>query len=230
MNEQTLIFGPESHLVGTVTLPTARMAGHANTMALLTNAGVIPRIGPHRLNVLLARHLAELGIATMRFDMSGLGESRRSGSRRSTGEQFVADTRSAMDVAQARFGAERFFMVGFCSGGDVANLVAQEDERLRAIVLWDSYVYPTRKAKLIGLMHRLKQNSFGTLVRKGLRRAARLARPPDKGSETAPAALAPTIFGRSQMPPRDDFGRGIRGLVDRGVEVFFLYSGGEPRW
>ena len=199
-------------------------------MALLTNAGVIPRIGPHRLNVLLARHFAAMGIATMRFDMSGLGDSRRSGSRRSTGEQFVADTRSAMDLAQAHFGAERFFMVGFCSGGDVANLVAHEDERLRAIVLWDSYVYPTRRAKLIGLVHRLRRHSLRTLARKCLQRAGRLASPARKEPGSAEVILAPSIFGRTQMPSRDDFGRRIRALVDRGVEVFFLYSGGEPEW
>lgn len=230
MNEQTLIFGPENHLVGTVTLPAAARPGHARTMALLTNAGVIPRIGPHRLNVLLARHFAAMGIATIRFDMSGLGDSRRSGSRRSTGEQFVADTRAAMDLAQGRFGVDRFFMVGFCSGGDVANLVAHEDDRLRAIVLWDSYVYPTRKARWIGLAHRLGQHSPASLARKGLQRALRGVRPPANEEGAAAAVLAPTIFGRSQMPPRDDFGQRIRGLVDRGVEVFFLYSGGEPCW
>jgi dienelactone hydrolase len=230
MNEQTLTFGPENHLVGTVTLPATAMPGHVHTMALLTNAGVIPRIGPHRLNVLLARHFAAMGIATMRFDMSGLGDSRRSGSRLSTGEQFVADTRSAMDLAQARFGAVRFFMIGFCSGGDVANLVAHEDDRLRAIVLWDSYVYPTWKAKLIGLVHRLQQQTLGTLARKGLQRAVRRIRPAAQEPGSVPVAQAPSIFGRTQMPPRDDFGRRIRALVDRGVEVFFLYSGGEPRW
>lgn len=231
MNEQTLIFGSENHLVGTVTLPAAPMAGHADTMALLTNAGVIPRIGPHRLNVLLARHFAQMGIATMRFDMSGLGDSRRSGSRRSTGEQFVVDTRSAMDLAQSRFGAKRFFMVGFCSGGDVANLVAHEDDRLRAIVLWDSYVYPTRKAKLLGFVHRLRRHSVPTLARKAVQRVVRVARPAPKQERAGvAAALAPSIFGRTQMPPRDEFGQRIRSLVDRGVEVFFLYSGGEPEW
>ena len=229
MNEQTLIFGADKHLVGTVTLPAQAKPGHAGTMALLTNAGVIPRIGPHRLNVKLARRFAELGIATLRFDLSGLGDSRRSSSRRSTADQFTSDTRCAMDLAQATFGAERFFAVGFCSGGDVAHVTALEDERLRAIVMWDSYVYPTREAKLRGLLHRLRCNKPGALVQKALKRLSGGGQAAG-GAPDAQPTLGPTIFGRSAMPPRDQFGRRIRTLVDRGVEMLFLYSGGEPLW
>ena len=229
MNEQTLIFGPENHLVGTVTLPTEVKAGHTRTMALLTNAGVIPRIGPHRLNVRLARRFAEMGIATLRFDMSGLGDSRRSGSRRPTGDQFVVDTRSAMDLAQSKFGCDQFFMVGFCSGGDVAHLVAQEDARLRAIVMWDSYVYPTRKAKLRGFIHRLRRHTLASAAQKVAQRLAAPRKRPEASSDSQ-APEGPSIFGRTRMPARDDFGQRIRTLVDRGVEVLFLYSGGEPEW
>jgi pimeloyl-ACP methyl ester carboxylesterase len=228
MLEETLIFGSDRHLVGTVTLPAQAKPGHAGTMALLTNAGVIPRIGPHRLNVKLARRFAEIGIATLRFDLSGLGDSRRSSSRRSTVEQFTFDTRCAMDLAQAKFGAERFFVVGFCSGGDVAHVTALEDERLRAIVMWDSYVYPTREAKLRGLLHRLRCKKPGELIQKALQRVTGAGSA--SGTPDTPPSPGPTIFGRSAMPPRDEFGQRVRTLVDRGVEMLFLYSGGEPRW
>jgi hypothetical protein len=230
MIETTITFGPENHLVATVTLPAQPRPGHTRTMALLTNAGVIPRIGPHRLNVRLARRFAEMGIATLRFDMSGLGDSRRSSSRRSTGEQAIADTRSAMDLAQSKFGHDQFFMVGFCSGGDVAHVVALEDERLRAVALWDSYVYPTRRAKLRGLLHRLRRHTPLSIVRKAIERLSKwVRRPRSDGGLPAPAVTS-TIFGRTKMPDRDEFGQRIRTLVDRGVEVFFLYSGGEPEW
>lgn len=229
MNEQTLIFGPENHLVGTVTLPDKVKPGHERTMALLTNAGVIPRIGPHRLNVHLARRFAEMGIATLRFDMSGLGDSRRSSSRRPTGEQFVADTLSAMDLAQAKFGCDQFFMVGFCSGGDVAHNAALLDARLRAIVMWDSYVYPTRKAKLRGLIHRLRRHTLTSAAQKVMQRLLASRGKPAVAEDGQPPE-GPSIFGRTRMPPRDEFGQRIRTLVDRGVELLFLYSGGEPEW
>jgi dienelactone hydrolase len=229
MHEQTHIFGSDQHLVGTVTLPSHAKPEFSSVMVLLTNAGVIPRSGPHRMNVKLARRFAELGIATLRFDLSGLGDSRRSSSSRSTGEQFIVDTRSAMDLAQAEFGRRRFLMVGFCSGGDVAHVTALEDERLRAIVMWDSYVYPTRQAKLRGLWHRLRAQTPSSIVHK---LAQRLRPKPNSatGADALETPAGPTIFGRASMPARDEFGQRIRTLVDRGVAFLFLYSGGEPLW
>lgn len=227
MHEETLIFGPEQHLVGTLTLPDGAADTGADKlpMALLTNAGVVPRVGPHRINVRLARRFAEMGIATLRFDMSGLGDSRRSGSTLPAGRQFVADTRSAMDFLGERFGCERFLMVGICSGADTAYHAALEDPRLQAAVLFDPYVYPTPRAKLLGLVHRMRRHgvlpTLGGLGRH-LRRVHSTA--PESGN----GGLA--IYGRAKVPPVEEFGAGIRFLVDRGVELFFLYSGGAPDW
>ena len=78
MAEQTLILGVERHLVATLTAATPSGAGSPRCVAVLTNSGVIPRSGPHRMNVHLARRFAEMGIPSIRFDMSGLGDSRRS--------------------------------------------------------------------------------------------------------------------------------------------------------
>ena len=51
MNEQTLQFGPNNALVGTLASTDNPPAGIG---ALLFNAGVVPRIGPNRLNVRIA--------------------------------------------------------------------------------------------------------------------------------------------------------------------------------
>ena len=228
MIEQSLIFGPERHLVGTVTLPEQPVVGQV--MLLLTNAGVIPRVGPHRVNVKLARHFAQQGIAAMRFDLSGLGDSRRSSSRLPTGEQFVADTRAAMDLAEQRYGCNRFFMIGFCSGADIAYLTALEDPRLRALVMWDSYVYPNTKAKLLGFAHRIRRHGLALAFVKAARYFGATLQSRKVSAETAGEPEGPVIFGRTRMPPRDEFGQRIHSLVERGAEVYFIYSGGEPDW
>jgi hypothetical protein len=162
--------------------------------------------------------------------MSGLGDSRRSSSRASTADQFVADTRSAMDLAQSRFGCEQFVMVGFCSGGDIAHAAALQDNRLRAIVLWDSYVYPTRRARLRGFLHRLRRHTLASAVRKVGQRLGSVLRSGEAADPGQGGTELPSIFGRTQMPPRDDFGKQTRSMVDRGVELFFIFSGGEPEW
>lgn len=231
LDEQTLTFGPQQHLVGTLT-PASPIAGLPGdepppVVALLTNAGVIPRVGPHRMNVRLARWLAGFGIPSLRFDLSGLGDSGRPGTTLPAMQQFVADTRAAMDLAGRRFGCQRFLMIGFCSGGDVAQLVAMEDERLQAILLWDSYVYPDRRAKLRGLLHRVRRHGPVSTAQRLARYLQRTRAAAAEGGG-ADGAGTPAIFGRTRMPPRDEFGTRIATLADRGVEIFFVYSGGEP--
>lgn len=236
-DEQTLVFGRHDHLVGTLTLPPPGAARDRGWAVLLTNAGVIPRVGPHRMNVRLARCLAERGVAAIRFDTSGLGDSRRPPSDLDSIEQDIADTRDAMDLVTSRLGPRRFAMVGFCSGGDLACQTALRDPRLEAALLFDSYVYPTAKAKLLGLAHRLRRHgpwdTAGRLLRFLRRRGAPPAAAHSESAAAAgaePGAWGPVIFGRSRMPPEELFGSQVRQLVERGAALHFVYSGGEPDW
>lgn len=229
MAEHTLTLGIENHLVATFTPADTGFSSAPPIVALLTNSGVIPRSGPHRMNVHLARRLAAQGIPSVRFDMSGLGDSRRTASTLPVVEQWVADTRSVMDAAQARFGCARFMMVGFCSGAEVAHLVALEDPRLRAILLWDLYAYPTaasrartffyklRRAGLLGTLRKASEKLFGALRSKS----------GDGSGGNNESGRAVEV---SLVPPRELFGQRIQTLSDGGVELLFVYCGGEPEW
>lgn len=227
MAEQTLILGSENHLVATLLPGAAGSASPPRCVAVLTNSGVIPRSGPHRMNVHLARRFAEMGIPSIRFDMSGLGDSRRSSGTLPVVQQWVADTRSVMDTAQARFGCDRFFMVGFCSGAEVAHLVALEDKRMRAAVLWDLYAYPTPQSMLRTVLYRLRRAGVRNVVRKVLARALPMLRAIGQGGAEAKEGRAVEV---SQVPPADEYARRIQTLVDDGVELMFSYCGGEPEW
>jgi dienelactone hydrolase len=224
MSEQTVILGAENHLIATLTPPAAPSSAPPPCIAVLTNSGVIPRSGPHRMNVHLARKFAEMGIPSIRFDLSGLGDSKRSTGTLPMLEQWVVDTRSVMDAAQARFGCDHFFMVGFCSGAEVAHLVALKDKRLRAAVLWDLYSYSTLESKLRAAIYRLRRAGFATAVRKVLGRLGRaagaMARP--RSNEVESAA------DTSNVPALSDYAKRIQTLVDGGVELLFAYCGGEP--
>jgi hypothetical protein len=225
MVEQTLILGAEKHLVATLTLPNRTDSDSPRCAAVLSNSGVIPRIGPHRMNVRLARRFAEMGIPSIRFDMSGLGDSRRSSSSLPIEQQWVADTRAVMDTAQSHFGCDRFFMVGFCSGAEVAHRVALEDRRLRAAVLWDWYWHPTLQSRLRTALYKLRRAGLRNAVRKLLARAwpASLSAK-DLASEAEDSAAAV-----EQPPSRAEYTGRIQALVDDGVELLFAYGGGEPQ-
>ena len=69
MTERTVIFGDDQHLIATLT-PPSQTATPTRWVALLTNSGVIPRFGPHRMNVRLAQRFASMGVASIRYDMS----------------------------------------------------------------------------------------------------------------------------------------------------------------
>lgn len=219
MAEQTLIIGAENNLVATLNKPDPLGAKPAGWAAILSNAGVIPRIGPHRMNVRLAGSFATMGIPSIRFDLSGLGDSRRSSSSLPTEEQWIADTRAAIDAAQSHLGCERFFMVGFCSGAEVAHRVALEDRRLRAAVLWDWYSRPTYLSTLRATLFRLQRVGPGRALQ---RLFARARREPEGMTMESPDRVP----DEPALSHGEYVGR-IQALVDDGVELLFAYSGGE---
>lgn len=229
MRERTLTFGAGGRLVGTLTVPDGWDASPQRFTALLSNSGVIPRAGWGRVNVRIARRFAALGIASMRFDMSGLGDSAGADSGLSAARQWVEDTRAAMDAAAETLGSRRFLMVGLCSGADIAYLTALDDARLEAAVLWDLCCYPTRKARLRAHLLRIRSIGLPSVLRLPgaiLSRARRLVSP----AGTATSEGSEGFYGRTEMPSREEFVPQIARLVERRVALLFGYSGSAPSW
>ena len=74
--EKVILFGNKARLVGISTEPNSKT--HAKTLpgVLFWNAGLLPKVGPFRLFVDVARRLSELGFLSFRFDVSGKGDSK----------------------------------------------------------------------------------------------------------------------------------------------------------
>jgi pimeloyl-ACP methyl ester carboxylesterase len=218
VSETTLAFGANSGLMGTLGAAAPPAAGVG---ALLFNAGVVPRIGPNRLNVRIARSLAARGIPSLRFDLSGRGDSAPARGMESYEQQAVVDIRAAMDVLHERTGVSRFALMGLCSGAENAFHAALADERVIGVSLMDSYHYPTLRTHLNRF--RQRASTQGGLLRAGggwLKRRLRSA------SEAAPAARegASNSFG-SIRPTPEDFAAKLGKLIERGVKVDLLFSG-----
>lgn len=226
MQEHTQLVGAAGgRLVATFTPAQSAPGAGVPMVALLSNSGVIPRSGPHRINVLLARELAAMGIASVRFDMSGLGDSPRSESTRPVTEQWIADTREVMDAAQAHFGCGRFLMVGLCSGAIIGHLVALEDPRLRAVLLWDMYAWPTWQSHARTLGFKIgRAGLWGALGKAGALALNRL------GLGTRQAAPAQPRGEMSMLPPKPEFAGRVDRLTSQGVQLLFAYCGGQPEW
>ncbi len=219
MIEKTIHFGEGDGLVGTVCLPAQPSPFLAQ---VLFNAGIVHRVGPHRLNVRLARALARRGIASIRFDLSGLGDSERSRSSRPFEEQAVADLRAAMDALGREAGARRFSLLGFCSGGRHGFDCAPVDERVAGLLLHDTYAYPTLRSWLGRL--RLRVRRYGLASYAGTAIARRLGRLRDRLTGAAPRAHEADALPDS-APTREAFAARALALHARGVKLGVMFSG-----
>ncbi len=225
--EQSFAFGEDHGLVGTVTLPSQRNPSTVPQGLILFNAGVLPRTGPHRLNVKLARRLATQGVATLRFDLHGHGDSSRADGALSYYQQVDSDLREAMNELGRRCGARQFAIVGFCSGAYPAYRAALADQRVNAILLYDGFVYPTPRANLRRYRMRIRQHGLARAVGGWLGRSAasglgKLARPFQRliRAKTATgASRPPEVIGRAELV------QGLNALVQRGVRVAVLDAG-----
>jgi hypothetical protein len=145
MRENAVVFGDDSPLVGIVTQPDA--FDERVPVFLFLNAGLGHRVGPNRLNVTLARKLAERGAGSLRFDFSGIGDSPASPSARAPEELAVSQLIQAMNFLEQSTGADRFVPVGLCSGADVAFRVVESDRRIVGAVLINASVIPSRHSE-----------------------------------------------------------------------------------
>lgn len=94
------------------------------------------KIGKYRIYVLLAQQLAKEGIATLRFDFRGSGESEGDFSDM-TVESEVSDALKALEFLKtnSRIDPYRIGMLGNSFGGPIAVLAAQEYKHIKSMVL-----------------------------------------------------------------------------------------------
>jgi len=140
VRETPLRFGASRSLAGVV---TESEQGGDTPAVLFLNAGLLHHVGPNRLHVHLARRLAKAGLHSLRFDLSGLGDSGPRQDLMSRDESMVSETQEAMDSLAASHGVGRFVLFGICTGADQAVRVALADPRVVGAVLVDGYAYQT---------------------------------------------------------------------------------------
>lgn len=216
MNERTLQFGPARGLLGTLCTPgtgSNAMGGEAGL--LLLNAGVVHRVGPHRINVRLAREAAALGVPSLRFDLSGRGDSSAAVAGLPYDEQAAADIGQAV-ATLCRYGrCDRVMLFGICSGADDGLSAALVHPRIQSLVMFDPPVYPDLRWRMRFYAGKLRKFGLRGGVTHLIARRRLLAR---IGVEDG------NNNGRHVLPLKVHVGR-LREVVDRGVAVRLVYSG-----
>jgi hypothetical protein len=215
--ERIVRLGPDERLLGIVTLPAQPRPGAP--ALLLMNAGVVHRIGPHRLNVKLARALAQDGITSIRIDLSGLGDSPAATGATHFGQQAIRDLQAAMAHLEQSDGIRRFVVFGLCSGAVNGYRLALADERIAGLLMFDGYVFPTWKTHVLRRVTRLRTLPWSALALKAVQwlTGRRPRREPEPGDDTDDTHLG--------IPSRPEFARAMETLVTRGTSVYIVYSG-----
>ena len=125
------------------------------------------RCGPHRMFVNTARCLAEAGVASLRFDLRGRGDSEGESSGTDL-DGMVEDLLAAVRFVRAETGIRRVVPLGICSGGNVVLGGASLDRSLDGLVLWSTPLFAPQKPKT----DRARRSAFFLVeyARKALRR------------------------------------------------------------
>lgn len=166
LSESVVLLGPTHSLVGVIVRPPPEQRTDEPAVVIL-NTGIVHRVGHHRMYVDLSRLLAQQGRTVVRFDFSGIGDSRPRTDGLPPLEAAMADIREVLDSLQSAHQISRFVLVGLCSGADQAVLYARTDDRVVNVLLMDPTLPPTPRYYVHYVLQRLSQVKAWKSVLKG---------------------------------------------------------------
>ena len=226
--ERIVQFGYRQGLAGILTTP--RAARGPVPHVVLVNAGIVHRVGPSRLYVDIARTLAAKGYPVLRFDLSGLGDSEAVSRGASVSEAAISDIKTALEFLETSRKATSFIIGGLCAGADYGMLATFEDPRIVGTVLIEPTVARTRRSELIHIGRRLRRPATWvallTLRHPMLRRLVDRVRKPTV-IEPLPAPVERGSSHETKQPTVDEICASLQRVIDRGVELMFVFTGGE---
>lgn len=240
--EEPVVIGPAPRMCGVLTRPSGRSA-EADPVIFL-NAGGVPHVGWARGAVEAARDLAAAGVASLRIDLPGLGQSDGA----EDGRLFLYDARTTRDVGRAidwmeRNGFPAVGLAGICAGGFQAFHTARADRRVRSLTMvnplcfaWNaSYALDMALWKTDQMSRSARAGSADedagraeaeTAPAKGrsapVRWARRLVRATLETAKLALAALDPSAISGGRRVER-----WMREIGGRGVQVLVVTSEGD---
>ncbi|PHQ36004.1 alpha/beta fold hydrolase [Rhodopirellula bahusiensis] len=229
--EQAIVFGSHDHLVG-IYHPTTN-AVNDKTAVIFVTPGMLHNAGPFRLHVDLARTLGSRGVASLRFDLSGIGESLPVGSSGRSIDRASGEISQAIDWLQEHHGIQQVILFGLCSGADDSIHAAQQDPRVCGIVAMDACGYPTRRFRWNRIRHHyLPRLASPTAWKRLSRRLLGKTSATQWLLQLLPDAPSPNYstmpMGTDlrEFPSRNIAKQEFQRLVDQGCRLHLIYTGG----
>jgi len=244
VQEEPIRFGPASGLFGILTQP-AGGAARDRPLIVFSNTAGNYRIGPNRMYVGMARRLATLGFASVRIDVSGIGDSlvwEDDAANHPYADRLFDDVRAVIQHLRAEGRAERFGIAGLCSGAFVAYHTAVLDPAVTSVVLVNLQIFAWEEGMSLEVnplanrdqtayyKRRLfAKDAWMKMLRGGVDVGYILGvaqrRVLDSTRATVARAKAKLSADASRGTP---IARAFDALGKRGVDVLVVFSGGDP--
>lgn len=241
--EAGVTFGPAGRLAGVLCRP----GQDGDRVVILTNGGGQPHIGWGGMSVTVARALARDGVASLRMDFSGLGDS-RGGTEAPTpfyyDPAWQADIRAAVDLLSAQ-GFTDITVAGHCSGAHHAFHAGVADARVRGLILTNlqCFVWGPRYKLPLGAWMSAHPTAIDLKKRQADEELGKAARwqavVTDRAMTLAKRVAKPAIAGLRRFagrfgkpdaadPSDNPVAAGFEALSRRGARVLLCYSEGDP--
>lgn len=182
-------------------LPAGRVAG-----MVMCHGFTGHKAETHRLFVNAARSFAAAGLAVLRFDFRGSGDSAGE-FREMTISREIADAQAALDYLCSRTEVDpgRVGVLGLSLGGCVAACLAGRDPRVQALVLWAALAHPQRlfQRLLPGLADRETLDANGWEIGRAFLDDSRALLPLEEIKRYAGPALVVHGSQDQSVPPTD---------------------------
>ncbi|MCC5795653.1 MAG: alpha/beta fold hydrolase [Chromatiales bacterium] len=228
VREQVASFGPDDSLVGVVAAPPLDGPGEPPPGLLLVNSGIVHRVGIWRMHVRLARTLARSGYPSLRFDLSGVGDSESSRAATDLDALVAGDLEDAVDYCHDVLGFRGVVLAGLCSGARDALEWAVRDPRVRGVVAID-LIAELRTPGYLLARYGPKVVRWASWQRLLLTRGSSGKEPVPTdvlAEDSPPAGEGSPRLGIRNTLTREELEKKIRALLNRDARLLFVYSAG----
>jgi pimeloyl-ACP methyl ester carboxylesterase len=233
--------GAGDRLEGIVTTPAAPTPASGVGVVLL-DAGSVPRVGPGRLYVDLARSWATHGHTVLRVDFGGVGDSDVGPGERANkpyDEPAMTDVAAAVDYVRTTLGVADVVVVGICAGAYNAFHGALRGAPVRACFLVNPIVFywheddaagdraPNRViAGAKGTQRALVQADRWKALLRGEVDVKRIVQRQGRWAVLAGKAALAKLAHRVGLrtAAADDVGRDLGAVVARGVDLVLVFG------
>ena len=243
VEEHAVRFGDSNRLFGIVSVPENRTTPGKSNAVILLNAGAVHHIGPSRMYVTLARHLAQRGYVVLRMDMASIGDSPPYPGQPEIdvySPYALKDVASAIEYLQNNWHVGTITSTGVCSGAYHSFKAAVARYPLGQVILinpltffWKagmSLKYPEYRVAQDMRRYRktmLNPTAWRKLLagRVNMKNLARVLTSGVRSRIMGPLRALARAVGR---PLEDDLPTELRSVLNASIDLQFVFSVGDP--